>query len=77
MSEAAFFPGVFFEDEGHPVDARQGLRKLRNNRSAKSRKDLTTQADSLSFLSHSSTDFLYSGQSGSKSRSGFSNFSFS
>lgn len=38
MSEAAFFLGFFFEDEGRPVDTRQGLLKFQNNGSAKAEK---------------------------------------
>lgn len=55
MCLKVLFSWVVFEDEGHPVDAGQ---RLWNNRSAKSRRDLTTKAVSLSFLSLSSTDFL-------------------
>lgn len=43
------FSWVFSEDEGHPVDTRQGLSKLQNNHFAKSRKDLTTKALSPSW----------------------------
>jgi len=48
----------FIEDEGHPVDTRQRPGMLRNNCSAKSRKDLTTKAISLSIFRRPSTGFV-------------------
>lgn len=71
------FSWVFFEDEGHPVDTWQGLHKLQNNCSAKSGKIWQQRLFLSPPWSHSSADFLYFGQPGSESRSGFSNSSFS